>query len=283
MIMIPLSDVRQDVAAALKEDVGSGDLSAALLDPAQKVTARVVTRESMVLCGTPWFTETFKQLDTDVAIRWHYEDGGEVEKGSCLCDISGPCAPLLTGERTALNFLQMLSGTATITRRYVDALAGQATKLLDTRKTVPGLRMAQKYAVLCGGGMNHRLGLYDAILIKENHIKAAGSIEAAVTRARTLSPGIMIEVEVESLEELKHALALQVDRVMLDNFTEPMLEEALQFDRGQTQFELSGNVTLDTIRSWSRCGVDFISVGAITKHVQAIDLSLQLIALNDAP
>ena len=279
--MIPLSDVRQDVAAALKEDVGSGDLSAALLDSTQKVTARVVTRESMVLCGSPWFTETFKQLHADIVVHWHYDDGDEVEKGCCLCDISGPCAPLLTGERTALNFLQMLSGTATITRCYVDALAGQATKLLDTRKTIPGLRMAQKYAVLCGGGVNHRLGLYDAILIKENHIKAAGSIEAAVTRARTLSPGIMIEVEVESLEELNHALALQVDRVMLDNFTEPMLEEALEFERGQTQFELSGNVTLDTIRSWARCGVDFISVGAITKHVQAVDLSLQLIALDD--
>tara|TARA_A100001015_G_scaffold318582_1_gene438893 strand:- start:2634 stop:3476 length:843 start_codon:yes stop_codon:yes gene_type:complete len=280
MTTIAQINIEEEVARALQEDCGSGDLSAALLDPKKKAVAHVVTREDMVLCGQDWFNAVFSQIDSSMDLHWNFQEGDFVDQGSVICEIKGPCASILTAERTALNFLQLLSGTATLTWHYVKALEGGSTRLLDTRKTIPGLRLAQKYAVRCGGGINHRIGLYDAILIKENHIKAAGSIEQAVVSARSLSPDVMLEVEVETLAEFEQALSLKVDRVMLDNFSESMLDQALSYDKGKTEIELSGNITLDKISFWARTGVDYISVGAMTKHVRAIDLSLRLIELD---
>jgi nicotinate-nucleotide pyrophosphorylase (carboxylating) len=263
------------VARALEEDVGSGDLTADLL-PADKLgKATIISRESAIICGTGWVEEVFHQVEPAVKLHWQVSDGAAVEADQLLCRLEGPVRALFTGERTALNFLQTLSGTATAARRYVDAVAGTQTRILDTRKTLPGLRHAQKYAVRCGGGSNHRLGLYDAILIKENHIYAAGSITAALRRAHELHPQVTTEVEVESLEELREALDAGAKMVLLDNFSLAMLREAVTLNGGRAKLEASGNMELDGLRAVAETGVDFISTGAITKHVRAVDLSMR--------
>ncbi len=259
----------------LQEDIGSGDLTAQIIEPEAQARAVVVTREAMTLCGSAWFDAVFKQLDESVWIHWRYQEGDLCEAGEPICEITGPARALLTAERTALNLLQSLSATATVTHRYVEAVAGTGCRILDTRKTIPGLRMAQKYAVRCGGGCNHRIGLFDAILIKENHILTAGSIAAAVARGRAVAD-VPLEVEVENLDEFQQALQAQPDRVMLDNFSLDDLRQAVQLNQGQVELEASGNVTLETIRAVAETGVDFISVGALTKHIQAVDLSMRV-------
>jgi nicotinate-nucleotide pyrophosphorylase (carboxylating) len=264
------------VRRALHEDVGGGDLTAALVPEGACSVAHVVSREQAVLCGTRWFDHVFQTLHASVRIEWRARDGDEIEAGRALCRLSGPTRALLTGERTALNFLQTLSGTATTTRRHTSALEGTGTKLLDTRKTLPGLRAAQKYAVRCGGGHNHRLGLYDGILIKENHISAAGSIGAAVAAARSLYPGTLIEVEVETLAGLEQAITAGADIALLDNFSLGDLREAVVRNAGRVRLEASGGYDLATLREAALTGVEYISVGALTKHVRAIDLSLRL-------
>jgi len=272
-------NLEEQVAAALREDVGSGDVTAALVPEREQARAQVVAREAAVLCGTAWFDAVFRALDPRLGIDWSAADGERVGQGSVLCRIEGPARALLTGERTALNFLQTLSGTATAARRYVEAVAGTGCTILDTRKTVPGLRLAQKYAVRCGGAHNHRLGLHDMVLIKENHIAAAGSIAQAITMARRLSPGVPIEVEVETAAELEEALAARPDVVMLDEFSLDGLHAAVARNRElgrPVKLEASGNVSLATIRAVAETGVDCISVGAITKHVHALDLSLRI-------
>jgi len=272
--MLP-SDLKETVARALTEDVGDGDLTAALIPAATRARATVISRESAVLCGAAWFEEVFSQLDPAIDTVWEVKDGDRIERDQLLCTLHGPARSLLTGERTALNFLQTLSGTATLARRYADAVAGTRTTVLDTRKTLPGLRRAQKYAVHCGGCRNHRSGLYDAILIKENHIMAAGSLTRAVRFARELHPRITVEVEVENLQELAEALAVQPDIIMLDNFNLETLRQAVEFTAGRVQLEASGNVTLDTVRTIAETGVDFVSVGGLTKDVRAVDLSMR--------
>jgi nicotinate-nucleotide pyrophosphorylase (carboxylating) len=266
------------VTLALREDVGSGDLTASLIPADRVARATVVCRETAVLCGRAWFDGVFRQLDPEVRVRWEVGEGTLVDPDQTLCELVGPARSILTGERTALNFLQTLSATATVTRRYVDAIAGTNTRILDTRKTLPGLRLAQKYAVRCGGGTNHRIGLFDGVLVKENHIAAAGSIAAAVRSARAVAGQALIEVEVENLNELKQALATDVDRIMLDNFGLAQMREAVALTRdshSRIELEASGNVTLQTIRPIAETGVDYISVGGLTKHVQAIDLSMR--------
>lgn len=268
------------VKLALAEDVGAGDLTAQLIPADTSTQGKVISREHAVLCGTQWFDETFAQVDAGVRVTWTAADGDRVQPNQQLCSLAGPARALLTGERTALNFLQLLSSTATITRQYADAVAGTNCRILDTRKTLPGLRLAQKYAVRCGGGTNHRIGLYDAILVKENHIAAAGSIAAAVAAARKLNSQVLLEVEVENFEELTQALAAKVDRILLDNFTLEDMRRAVSITRGHanagTQLEASGNVTLEGLRTIAETGVDFISVGGLTKHVRAVDLSMRL-------
>lgn len=274
-LLPPLSDIAHDVQRALAEDVGSGDLTAALV-PDAEAHAELVTREDAVLCGTAWFDEVFRQLDPRIAVAWQHRDGQRVAVASVLCHLTGPTRAILTGERTALNFLQTLSGTATVTAEYVRALRGARTRLLDTRKTLPGLRRAQKYAVACGGGHNHRLGLYDAVLIKENHIAAAGSIPAALAQARRLvAADIPIEIEVESLAQLRDAIAAGATRVLLDNFDLDGLRAAVETAAGRATLEASGGVTLENIHAVAATGVDFISVGGLTKHLRAVDLSLR--------
>jgi nicotinate-nucleotide pyrophosphorylase (carboxylating) len=263
------------VRRALHEDVGGGDLTAALVPEDACSVAHVVSREPAVLCGTRWFDHVFQTLDPSVRIEWRARDGDEIEAGRALCRLSGPTRALLTGERTALNFLQTLSGTATTTRRHTSALEGTGTKLLDTRKTLPGLRAAQKYAVRCGGGHNHRLGLDDGVLIKENHISAAGSIGAAVAAARSLHPETLIEVEVETLAGLEQAITAGADIALLDNFSLGDLREAVVRNAGRVRLEASGGYDLATLREAALTGVEYISVGALTKHVRAIDLSLR--------
>ncbi len=265
--------VQRDVAAALAEDVGSGDCTAALIPADKSGHARVICREAAVLAGQPWFTEVFRQLDPDVHIDWYLGDGDHMAVDSCVCELQGPARVLLTGERSALNFLQLLSGTATVTRAYVDAVAGSGATILDTRKTLPGLRLAQKYAVRCGGGANHRIGLFDAILIKENHIAAAGSISAAVAAARQQQ--VPIEVEVESLKQLEEATRAGVTRVLLDNFDEQGLRAAVAQNVGRVALEASGSVDEDTVATIAATGVDYISIGGLTKHVRAIDFSMR--------
>lgn len=260
---------------ALAEDLGAGDLTADLIDTGARSEAGILCREPAVICGRPWVDEVFRQIDAAVTLEWQVQDGQQVDAGTLLCRLAGRSRSLLSGERTALNFLQTLSATATVTRRYADALAGTVTRVLDTRKTLPGLRLAQKYAVRCGGGHNHRLGLYDAILIKENHILAAGSISAAVARARALHPGVRLEVEVENLDELGQALGSGPDIVMLDNFSLADMAEAVRRVAGRVPLEVSGNVDIDGIRAIAATGVDYISVGALTKHVRAVDLSMR--------
>lgn len=265
------------VRQTLVEDVGSGDINAQLIPENTKASAQVISRETAVICGSAWFDEVFRQLDTRVQVTWHVHDGDNVAPNQTLCTLQGPARPLLTGERNALNFLQLLSGTATQVRRYVDAVHGTRTRILDTRKTLPGLRSAQKYAVRCGGGFNHRLGLYDAFLIKENHILAAGSITQAVTAARQLAPNVLIEVEVETFAQIQEALQARVERLLLDNFNLRMLREAVMLAKGHALLEASGGITLETIRTVAETGVDFISVGALTKDVRAIDLSMRFV------
>ncbi|QXC08245.1 carboxylating nicotinate-nucleotide diphosphorylase [Aeromonas sp. FDAARGOS 1408] len=281
-------DIRRAVRAALLEDLGdaltaldqpdaSADITAQLI-PADRVSmARVITREAGVFCGQPWVDEVFTQLGGDVQVEWLVQDGEVLAPNQELFRLHGPARTLLTGERNALNFVQTLSGVATLTARYVAELAGTDCRLLDTRKTLPGLRSAQKYAVTCGGGKNHRIGLYDAYLIKENHILACGGIAQAIAEARRLNPGKPVEVEVESLAELAQALAAHADIVMLDNFDVPMMREAVALNQGRAKLEVSGNVTLDTLAEYAATGVDFISVGALTKHVRALDLSMRFI------
>lgn len=273
---IALQAIREQVRHALLEDVGDGDLTANLIPENARSEATVISRESAVICGCAWFEQVFTLLDESIRIEWQVADGDRVEPNQNLCILRGPSRALLTGERTALNFLQTLSGTATLTQKYVDAVAGTGVKVLDTRKTVPGLRQAQKYAVTCGGGTNHRMGLYDGILIKENHISAAGSIAEAVTQARHHAPPhIRVEVEVEDLREVREALAAGADILLLDNMAPVTLREAVAINAGQARLEASGGVTLESIREIAETGVDYISVGELTKHLRAIDLSMR--------
>jgi len=275
----PPADLAQQVEAALREDLGSGDVTAALVPAAQRVRGSVVAREPAVLCGRAWVDATFRQLDPRVQLSWHATDGERVAAEQTVFAIAGPARPVLSGERTALNFLQLLSGTATVTRRFVDAVAGTGCQILDTRKTVPGLRTAQKYAVRCGGARNHRMGLYDQVLIKENHIAAAGSLTGAIEAARRSAAGIAVEVEVETLGELQEALNARPDIVMLDDFTLEDMRTAVALNRAHgavAKLEVSGSVSLEAVRAIAETGVDYISVGALTKHVRAIDLSMRL-------
>lgn len=281
MSFVPPSSeyIARTVRTALEEDVGGGDLTAQLI-PADRVSqATVITREDATLCGQAWFDEVFRQIDSRVQVTWKASDGDRVRATQLLCELSGPSRALLTGERTALNFLQMLSGTATATSRYAEVLKGTQCRVLDTRKTIPGLRLAQKYAVRCGGGTNHRIGLFDAILVKENHIAAAGSIPAAVAEARKLSGKVMLEVEVETLDQLQQALDAKVDRILLDNFSNEAMRTAVRITRAHKntgiELEASGNMSLETLRAVAETGVDFISVGGLTKHVSALDLSMR--------
>jgi len=275
----PPPDLVDQVARALTEDVGSGDLTAALVPAGRQGRATVITREAAVLCGRPWFDDVFRQIDPAVRVSWDADEGASVEPGERLCRLEGPARSLLTGERTALNFLQTLSGTATATRRYVQLVAGLPCRILDTRKTLPGLRRAQKYAVRCAGGSNHRMGLYDGILVKENHIMAAGSIAAAVSAARAAGASVPVEVEVETLDELRQALDAGADMALLDEFSLDDLRAAVAMNRshprGPMKLEASGNVTFETLRGIAETGVDFISIGSLTKHVRAVDLSMR--------
>ncbi len=263
--------------AALTEDVGGGDVTAVFIPAAAQAQAQVITREPAVLCGAAWFDEVFRQLEARVRVEWLAQDGDEVQSDQVLCRLQGPARAVLTGERTALNFLQTLSGTATVTRRYARLLEGTKTQLLDTRKTVPGLRAAQKYAVSCGGGRNHRMGLYDGVLIKENHLQAVGSISAAVQAARQRHPQLPIEVEVESLDQLTEAVQSGADIALLDNFTVAMMKEAVQLAAGRVKLEASGGLDEQQLRAVAETGVDYISVGSLTKHVRAIDLSMRFL------
>ena len=272
------ADLPEQVSRALREDIGPGDVTAGLIPAEARMRARVISREAAVLCGRAWFEETFRQLDGRILVRWHAAEGQRVGREALLCELEGPARSLLTGERTALNFLQLLSGTATQTARYVAAVQGSGCRILDTRKTIPGLRTAQKYAVRCGGGDNHRIGLYDRVLIKENHIAAAGSIAAAVAAARQQAPGIRVEVETENLAEFGQALAAGADIIMLDDFSHADMRAAVALNRAHSaraELEASGSVTLETIGAIAATGIDCISIGALTKHVQAIDLSMR--------
>ena len=275
-IPTPQTDyVRDDVARALKEDLGNGDITALLIPADLQAEAKVISREEAVICGTAWFDGVFHAIDPQVHSEWRVRDGDGVSPNTELCSLSGPARALLSGERTALNLLQTLSGTATRARRFAAAVTGTAAKVLDTRKTLPGLRYAQKYAVRCGGGYNHRMGLYDAVLIKENHILAAGSIARAVATARDAAPGKSVEIEVETLEELAEALLAKADIILLDNFSPERLREAVAINGGRAKLEASGGITLDNIRRIADTGVDYISVGSMTKDLQAVDLSMR--------
>jgi len=268
--------VAQDVARALAEDFGSGDATADLLPATAMASATVITRENAVLCGTAWFDACFRARDPNIVIEWQARDGDRVAANSTLCTLRGNARALVGAERSALNFLQTLSATATVAAQFADAVRGTRTRILDTRKTLPGLRYAQKYAVRCGGATNHRIGLFDAILIKENHIAAAGSLAAAVAAARAAHPSLLLEVEVENFDELEQALAAKVDRIMLDEFSPEDMRRAVAHVAGRVSLEVSGSVTLERVRSIAETGVDFISVGSLTKHVRAIDLSMRI-------
>lgn len=265
-----------EIAAFLAEDIGSGDLTAALIPAQVQATATVISREATVICGQAWFAAVFEQLDGAIKIDWFCQEGETVLADTVLCRLTGSARALLTGERTALNLLQSLSATASVTRRYVEAVAGTGCKILDTRKTIPGLRLAQKYAVKCAGGVNHRIGLFDAILIKENHIIATGSIAKAIQLARATGQGVMVEVEVENLAEFQQALAARPDRIMLDNFSLADMVSAVQQNQLGIELEASGNITLASIREVAETGVDYISIGALTKNIVAVDLSMRI-------
>lgn len=267
--------IDEDVRRALEEDIGQGDITAQLIPAGSVWKTSVYSREHAVLCGRNWFDAVFRHLDEGVDIRWYAADGESIAPHQVICTLKGPARSLLTGERAALNFLQTLSGTATLAHRYARVVDDLDTRLLDTRKTLPGLRRAQKYAVRAGGCHNHRMGLYDAFLIKENHIMAAGSISEAVTNARALDPELPVEVEVENPDELQQALQAGADRVMLDNFTIEALREAVVLNNGKAELEASGGITLDKLREYAETGVDYISIGALTKDVKAIDLSMR--------
>jgi len=274
---IPAQLIYSQVKLALQEDIGQQDLTADLIPVDTAATATIITRENATLCGQNWLTEVFKQLDSTITIKWSFSDGDQMQANDIICTLQGPARTLLTGERTAMNFLQTLSATATLTKKYTDIVEGLAVHILDTRKTLPGLRLAQKYAVRCGGGYNHRVGLYDGILIKENHINAAGSINAAVQQARTLHKGFDVEVEVENFDELQQALDASADIILLDNFDIPTLEKAVELNQGQAKLEASGGITFDSLRAIAETGVDRISIGALTKDIQAIDLSMRFV------
>ncbi len=276
MPSIPHSIIKNQVSQALAEDIGSGDLTAELIPQNNQATAHLICRETAVLCGQNWFNEVFRQLDDSITIKWHVNDGDSISNEQRICTISGNARHILTGERSAMNFLQTLSGTATSTQQYVRQLGSTSVKLLDTRKTIPGLREAQKYAVNCGGAYNHRHGLFDGVLIKENHIMAAGSITAAVANARKIIPHTLkIEVEVETLEEVTEALNAGADILLLDNMDNAQLEQAIELNHGRALLEVSGNITMERLRELGRLAIDFISTGAITKHVRAVDFSLR--------
>lgn len=270
--------IKDNVALALKEDVGTEDITASLLDEGASSKATLISREDAVLCGKAWFDESFRQLDTDIKIDWKVEDGDTIHVNQKLCVLTGCTRALLTGERTAINFLQTLSGTATMVSEYVRQIRGTGARLLDTRKTLPGLRLAQKYAVTCGGGMNHRVGLYDGFLIKENHILANGSITNAIQEAKKRD--LPVEVEVENLKELEEALEADPDRILLDNFSIDELFRAVEMAQGRASLEASGNITLKNLRNVAKTGVDYISIGALTKHVTAVDFSLRFEPLS---
>ena len=272
---VPQSAIEEAVNIAIHEDVGDGDITALLIPEDEITIATVISREDCVLCGMDWFEEVFRQIDEEVLIEWQAEDGDSLEADQAICSLSGSARSILTGERCALNFLQTLSATATLAATYAKAVEGTDAVVLDTRKTIPGLRLAQKYAVSCGGCQNHRIGLYDAILIKENHILACGSIQQAIDEARFHNPEMPIEVEVENIDELNQALDANADRVLLDNFTNEQLVEAVKICAGKIPLEASGNVTLDSIHDIALTGVNFISTGALTKDVKAIDLSMR--------
>ena len=274
--MLTQKDIAPLVALALEEDIGDGDITAALVGEAESATATVITREAGVLCGTQFVDAVFHAVDPTLSVRWSRHDGDAIAENEVLFSVSGRARSILTGERAALNFLQMLSGTATSTASLARLIEGTSSTLLDTRKTIPGFRVAQKYAVTCGGGANHRVGLYDAYLIKENHIAACGGIAQAVETARSMAPGKSVEVEVESLEELAQALSAGADRVMLDNFALDDMRQAVAMNAGQSQLEASGNVTEATLADIAATGVDFISVGALTKAIKPLDLSMRL-------
>jgi len=268
-------EIAQQVKLALAEDIGRGDLTASLIPAEELSTAHLITREPATIAGIPWATEVFRQLDQSIQIDWQVTDGDRVEADAVLATITGPSRAILSGERTAMNFLQTLSGTATTTREYAQLVEGTGVRLLDTRKTLPGLRKAQKYAVLCGGGHNHRVGLYDAILIKENHIIAAGSITRAVKHVKDLHTDVMVEVEVETLEELTEALEAGVHRILLDNMDNDMMRQAVELTAGRAELEASGGVSHESLRAIADTGVNFISIGSLTKHLRAIDLSMR--------
>ncbi|MFL9709137.1 carboxylating nicotinate-nucleotide diphosphorylase [Methylobacillus sp. Pita1] len=267
--------IEADILRALEEDVGTGDITAQLVPAGQLATATILSREDAVVCGIPWASAAFRHVSREIAIEWLVQEGDLVKAGSTICTLSGPARALLTAERCALNFLQTLSATATATRQYVDAIAGTSAHILDTRKTLPGLRIAQKYAVRIGGGLNQRIGLYDGVLIKENHIAAAGSIEAVLTNARALNAEVPIQIEVETLEQLQAALKARAKLILLDNFDIPALAEAVRINRGQAILEASGGIDIHNVREIALTGVDRISIGSLTKHVHAIDLSMR--------
>lgn len=270
------STIADNVRAALAEDVGSGDVTAALVPAGQHARASIITREACTVAGRPWVDEVFRQVDPAARLHWEVAEGGTAVPGAALLRVEGPARALLTAERTALNFLQTLSGTATVARRYADLIAHTRVRLLDTRKTLPGLRIAQKYAVTAGGCHNHRLGLWDAFLIKENHIAACGSIAAAVAAARAGAPGKPVEVEVENLAELDAAIIAGADIVMLDDFPLPAIHDAVRANAGRVKLEVSGGVSETTLVALAETGVDYISIGSLTKHLRAIDLSMRL-------
>ena len=272
---IPQSTIEESVHFALQEDIGDGDITAELIPEDEIALAGVVSRDDCILCGIDWFEEVYRQLGDEILIEWSYADGDAVQAGAVICSLSGSARTLLTGERIALNFLQTLSATATVSSQYAQAVAGTGAVVLDTRKTVPGLRAAQKYAVACGGCSNHRMGLFDAILIKENHIIACGDIAAAVELARVRNTGILVEVEVENLDEAEQALAVGADRLLLDNFDIDTMKQAVALCKGKTELEASGGITLENIRDYALTGVNYISTGALTKDIIAIDLSMR--------
>jgi len=272
---VPSQIIQEMVQWAVAEDIGSGDLSAQLILPQQQANASVICREEAVLCGQAWFDEVFRQLDPAVQVKWFAQEGEKVQADQPICKLHGSARSLLSGERCGLNFIQSLSATATTAQRYATAVAGTGVKVLDTRKTLPLWRLAQKYAVTVGGCHNHRIGLFDAFLIKENHIEAAGSITKAINSARAINPQVLLEVEVENLEQLHEALKAKPDRIMLDNFDIPLLKQAVKITAGKIDLEASGNITLSNIRSKAETGVNFISVGALSKDIKAIDLSMR--------
>lgn len=274
---IPANFIASQVKLSLLEDIGQQDLTADLIPANALAKARLISRQEAVLCGRDWFNEVFKQLDPNIDINWFFNDADQLGENAVICELSGNARALLSGERTAMNFLQTFSGTATQTKRYTDIIKDLPVKLLDTRKTLPGLRLGQKYAVRCGGGVNHRFGLYDAILIKENHILAAGSITAAVTQAKVLHPNVSIEIEVETMYELQQALGTAADIILLDNFSLEMLSDAVRVTQGKVALEASGGVNIDTLRAIAETGVDRISVGQLTKDLLSVDLSMRFI------